>query len=84
MISWTNYDALAAAKKLAALTGLSAEDVTGRGGGLTDAAFEKKKDIIRRALIRHGLVGTASGSASEDAGSQIDPGCCHLPNSGCH
>ncbi len=58
---------------LAALTGLSAEDVTGRGGGLTDAAFEKKKDIIRRALILHGLVGTASGSASEDAGAQFDP-----------
>lgn len=58
---------------LAALTGLSAEDVTGRGGGLTDAAFEKKKDIIRRALILHGLAGTASGSASEDAGAQFDP-----------
>lgn len=58
---------------LAALTGLSVEDVTGRGGGLTDAAFEKKKDIIRRALALHGLVGTASGSASGDAGAQFDP-----------
>ena len=58
---------------LAALTGLSVEDVTGRGGGLTDAAFEKKKSVISRALELHGLAGTASGSASEDAGAQIDP-----------
>ena len=47
--------------------------MTGRGGGLTDAAFEKKKDIIRRALALHGLVGTASGLASGDAGAQFDP-----------
>ena len=58
---------------LAALTGLSVEDVTGRGGGLTDAAFEKKKSVISRALELHGLAGTASGSASEDADAQIDP-----------
>jgi len=45
---------------LAALTGLSAEDVTGRGGGLTDAAFEKKKDVIRKSLKLHGLVPSAS------------------------
>ena len=44
---------------LAALTGLSVEDVTGRGGGLTDAAFEKKKNIISQALRLHGLAGTA-------------------------
>lgn len=58
---------------LAALTGLSVEDVTGRGGGLTDAAFEKKKNVISRALKLHGFAGTASGSASGDAGAQIDP-----------
>lgn len=44
---------------LAALTGLSVEEVTGRGGGLTDAAFEKKKNIISQALRLHGLAGTA-------------------------
>ena len=44
---------------LAALTGLSVEDVTGRGGGLTDYAFEKKKNIISQALKLHGLAGTA-------------------------
>lgn len=58
---------------LSALTGLSVEDVTGRGGGLTDAAFEKKKSVISRALKLHGLAGTASGYASEDAGAQTDP-----------
>ena len=71
---------------LAALTGLSVEDVTGRGGGLTDAAFEKKKNIISQALILHGLAGTAcaagfagaagsSGvsSAAGSSGTSYDP-----------
>jgi len=35
---------------LCVLTGLSVEEVTGRGGGLTDAAFAKKKDVLRRAI----------------------------------
>ena len=35
---------------LAALTHAPAQAVTGRGGGLTDAAFEKKKQVIDRAL----------------------------------
>lgn len=48
---------------LAALTGLSVEDVTGRGGGLTDGAFAKKKDVIARALELHGL--KKPGSAVE-------------------
>ena len=30
-----------------------AQAVTGRGGGLTDAAFEKKKQVIDRALALH-------------------------------
>ncbi|MBR6812148.1 MAG: nicotinate-nucleotide--dimethylbenzimidazole phosphoribosyltransferase [Oscillospiraceae bacterium] len=38
---------------LAALTGLDAEAVTGRGGGLTDSAFEKKKAVIDNALALH-------------------------------
>ena len=38
---------------LAALTGASIEDVTGRGGGLTDAAFLKKKEVISHALALH-------------------------------
>ena len=32
---------------------LAAQAVTGRGGGLTDAAFEKKKQVIDRALALH-------------------------------
>lgn len=35
---------------LAALTGAAVEQVTGRGGGVTDAAFEKKKQVIAQAL----------------------------------
>ena len=38
---------------LAALTGLAPEALTGRGAGLTDDAFRKKKDVIRRALTLH-------------------------------
>ena len=38
---------------LAALTGLRVEAVTGRGGGLSDAAFAKKKKLIRAALRLH-------------------------------
>lgn len=35
---------------LCALSGETVEAVTGRGGGLTDAAFEKKKQVLVRAL----------------------------------
>ena len=38
---------------LSALTGASVEGVTGRGGGLTDAAFLKKKHVIEHALSLH-------------------------------
>lgn len=38
---------------LAALTESSAEEVTGRGGGITDAAFLKKKQVIADALDMH-------------------------------
>lgn len=38
---------------LAALTGFAPEELTGRGAGLTDDAFRKKKDVIRRALTLH-------------------------------
>ncbi len=37
---------------LAALTHAPAQAVTGRGGGLTDAAFEKKKQVIEQVLHR--------------------------------
>ena len=38
---------------LAALTDSTVEAVTGRGGGLTDAGFERKKAVIRQALALH-------------------------------
>ena len=40
---------------LGALIGMNAEEVTGRGGGLTDKAFEIKKNVIDRALAFHKL-----------------------------
>ena len=38
---------------LCALTGLSVEQVTGRGGGINDAAFAHKKEVIQTGLSRH-------------------------------
>lgn len=38
---------------LAALTGASVEEVTGRGGGLTDEGFLRKKQVLRQALDLH-------------------------------
>ena len=37
---------------LSALTGADIETVTGRGGGLTDEGFLRKKNVLRRALAR--------------------------------
>jgi len=37
----------------AALTGLAAETVTGRGTGLDDAGWQRKVGVIRQALARH-------------------------------
>ena len=48
---------------LAALTGLQVEEVTGRGAGLTDEAFARKKDVISRALDLHGLKRASFGDA---------------------
>ena len=38
---------------LCALTGASVADVTGRGGGLTDAGYQKKLAVIETALALH-------------------------------
>ncbi len=38
---------------LAVLTGLSIEEVTGRGGGLLDKDFQHKKEVIAEAIRRH-------------------------------
>lgn len=37
---------------LSALTGLSAEALVGRGGGINDAAFQRKKEIVRDSVLR--------------------------------
>ncbi len=47
---------------LCCLTGLSVEEVTGRGGGLTDEAFARKKEVLSHALALH----------NPDAGDVID------------
>ena len=38
---------------LSVLTGLPVEEVTGRGGGITDSSFEHKKRVIHEAILRH-------------------------------
>lgn len=38
---------------LAALTGAPVEDLTGRGGGISDEGFVKKKQVIQQALRLH-------------------------------
>ncbi len=35
---------------LSVLLGVSVEDVTGRGGGITDAGFQRKKEVIQKAI----------------------------------
>lgn len=40
---------------LSVLTGADIEVVTGRGGGLTDEGFARKKDVLRRALTRRAV-----------------------------
>lgn len=37
---------------LSALTGLSAEALVGRGGGINDASFRRKKEIVRDSVFR--------------------------------
>jgi nicotinate-nucleotide--dimethylbenzimidazole phosphoribosyltransferase len=43
----------AAAAVLAALTGQSAEEVVGRGTGVSDATLARKRDVVQRGLDRH-------------------------------
>ena len=40
---------------LSVLTGADIEAVTGRGGGLTDEGFARKKDVLRRALTHRAV-----------------------------
>ncbi|MEV5830254.1 nicotinate-nucleotide--dimethylbenzimidazole phosphoribosyltransferase [Spirillospora sp. NPDC052242] len=46
----------ASAALIAAFTGLPPERVTGRGTGVDDATHARKVEIVRAALVRHGLL----------------------------
>jgi len=46
---------------LAAISGTMAEDVVGRGGGLTDDAFQKKISVVEKALSRFLSSGSDKG-----------------------
>ncbi|MBR2764367.1 MAG: nicotinate-nucleotide--dimethylbenzimidazole phosphoribosyltransferase [Blautia sp.] len=56
-----------------ACLGRTDESLVGRGGGLTDEAFAKKKDVIARALALHGLgsVGATPDAATGDVANHI-------------
>jgi nicotinate-nucleotide--dimethylbenzimidazole phosphoribosyltransferase len=43
----------AAAAIMAAITGLGADDVVGRGTGVSSATLERKRDVVRAALTAH-------------------------------
>jgi len=43
----------ASAAVLSLITGVSAEDVTGRGGGLTDEAYKRKIEVVKRVVGLH-------------------------------
>jgi nicotinate-nucleotide--dimethylbenzimidazole phosphoribosyltransferase len=45
----------ASAALIAAFTGGTADDVTGRGTGVDDATLGRKVEVVRRGLSRHGL-----------------------------
>ncbi len=51
---------------LCALTGENPDSITGRGAGITDDSFSKKKDVIKRALSLHGFEKGASIKSIED------------------
>lgn len=56
---------------LAALTGADIEAVTGRGGGLTDEGFLRKKTVLRQALAlhrpdKHDVIGVLAGVGGLD------------------
>ncbi len=42
---------------LSALTGLTADETTGKGGGITDRSFARKKEIIDETVLRYGFRG---------------------------
>ena len=73
---------------LSVLTGLSIEEVTGRGGGLTDAAFAHKKEVLERAIAarrpdKDDVIGVISKVGGLDiaamCGAYLGAAAAHLP-----
>ena len=69
---------------LAVLTGADIDTVTGRGGGLTDEGFARKKAVLRRAVTRRAIdrrdvldVLTAVGGLDIAAMTGAFLGCAH-------
>ena len=69
---------------LAVLTGADIDTVTGRGGGLTDEGFARKKAVLRRAITRRAIdrrdvldVLTAVGGLDIAAMTGAFLGCAH-------
>ena len=69
---------------LAALTGADIEAVTGRGGGLTDEGFLRKKEVLRQALALHrpdgsDVIGVLAGVGGLDLAAMTGAflGCAH-------
>ena len=69
---------------LAVLTGADIDTVTGRGGGLTDEGFARKKAVLRRAVTRRAIdrrdvldVLTAVGGLDLAAMTGAFLGCAH-------
>ena len=69
---------------LAALTGADVEAVTGRGGGLTDEGFLRKKEVLRQSLALHrpdksDVIGVLAGVGGLDLAAMTGAflGCAH-------
>ena len=57
---------------LCALTGAGPESITGRGAGITDDSYQKKKEVIGRALKLHGLLGVPKVGIFAGPGEDIE------------
>ena len=69
---------------LAALTGADVAAVTGRGGGLTDEGFLRKKEVLRQSLALHrpdknDVIGVLAGVGGLDLAAMTGAflGCAH-------
>ena len=69
---------------LAVLTGADVEAVTGRGGGLTDQGFLRKKEVLRQSLALHrpdknDIIGVLAGVGGLDLAAMTGAflGCAH-------